>query len=210
MATRNSKKLALSVLGLGAATAAVVFGSWASWSAQTTNPGNTVTSGTLSISDKDGGGTSIDGSAVLTTSVSNIKPGDTHSDTVTIKNTSTFDLSAVKLSISGASGFAGGDTSNVLQIKIHDDTADRCITTDAAGACSFVTWDSGINLTNFSLKDNAGTTDVWTHDDPGTGPDEAEAHTFTITWNFVNGGGAANNASQGKTATFNMTWDAVL
>jgi predicted ribosomally synthesized peptide with SipW-like signal peptide len=210
MATRNNKKLALSVLGLGAATAAVVFGSWASWTAQTTNPGNQVTAGTLTMANEDAGSTDSDGNPVLTTNVTNIKPGDTDSDTVTLRNDGSVDMSSVKLSLTNAAGFSG-DTSNLLQFRIHDDTTDRCIVpSDAAGSCSgWDDWDTGANFSNFTIKTAAGATDVWTADPDGAGAGTGEEHTFTIEWQFTNGG-TADNDSQGDTATFDLTWDGVI
>jgi predicted ribosomally synthesized peptide with SipW-like signal peptide len=198
MEKRNTKKVALSVLALGAATAAVVFGSWASWSAVTTNPGNSVTAGTLTMTN------SKNGLTVWTVPFSSIKPGETGSNTVTLTNTGTEDLSSVTLKQSAITDFVG-DASNALQLKIHDDTADRCIwPTDSAGACAgFGAWTTTGALAGagFAIKDNGGTTDVWS----GTSPGPAEAHTFTISWNFTNGG-SVDNGSQGDTATFDLTW----
>lgn len=207
MATRNNRKLALSVLGLGAATAAVVFGSWATWTAQTTNPGNTVTAGTLSLNNSRGVA-----QPVLTTSVSNIKPGATGSESATITNTGSVALASLRLSLSNAAGFTG-DTENLLQFRIHDDTTDRCIfPADAAGACStWGTWDNTANFANFTLKEGAGagTVDPWSPDPDGAGAGTGEAHTFTIDWRFTNGA-SPDNDSQGDTATFDLTWDAVV
>lgn len=210
MATPNRKKLALSVLGLGAATAAVVFGSWASWTAQTTNPGNTVTAGTLTMANEDAGSTDIDGNPVLTTNVTNIKPGDTDSDTVTLRNDGSVDMSSVQLSLSNAAGFSG-DTENLLQYRIHDDTTDRCIKpTSAAGACStWATWDNTANFANFTVLTAGGATDVWSKDPDGPGGASGEAHTFTIEWQFTNGG-ASDIDSMGDSATFDLTWDGVI
>lgn len=202
MATRNSKKLALSVLGLGAATAAVVFGSWATWTAQTTNPNNQVTAGTLTMYNSKGSG-----NPVLTTSVSNVKPGDSGSDNVTIRNDGSVDFSSIKLTQSSISDFTG-DTSNTLQLKISDTTTGRCIwpEDDNDGCGTWGAWDGSSTMTNFTIKTAAGATETFDKDPDGAGAGTGEAHVFNVAWRFTNGG-TSDNDSQGDTASFNLTWD---
>ena len=121
MAARNTKKIALSALALGAASAAVVFGSFAAWTAQTTNPGNSVSTGTLTMTNNK------NAAAVIT--ATNIKPGDTGSSTVVIANSGNIPLT-VRLTqsavVQGASSF--------LKINIFDGT--NCVYPAGVGACA--------------------------------------------------------------------------
>jgi hypothetical protein len=200
MATRNNKKLALSVLGLGAATAAVVFGSWASWTAQTTNPGNKVTAGTLTMTN--------DKAATKLFDVTDIKPGASGDEDVVIgAGTGSEDLK-VTLSADVTTDFyndAGidGDTENLLQVQIYDSTESRCVyPNDADGACS--TWGNwthdDLGAFSLQLKDSAGDPLALTAGSP---------HTFNVAWQFTNGG-SEDNDSQGETAEFGLTWDGVV
>ena len=87
LAARPKRTLGVLVVVLAAVGVAV--GSGANFTAQTSNPSNTFSSGTLSMSN------SLDGAAILT--ASNMKPGDTATGIVDIQNTGsisgTFSLS---------------------------------------------------------------------------------------------------------------------
>ena len=147
MKITKSKKVAMSVLALGVASAAVVYGSFAAWTAQTTNPGNSVTTGTLTM-------TNSKNAAAVFTAATNAKPGDTGGSTVTVTNTGSVAMSTVKLSQGSITNTVGTD----LQLKIHDDTTNRCIwPTQSAGACAgFGTWDASATLTNFNVQGTGG------------------------------------------------------
>jgi hypothetical protein len=181
---RSPKKVAVTVLALGTASAAVVFGSFAAWTASTSNPGNSITSGTLTMSN------SKSAAAVFTATAA--KPGDSGSDTVTVTNTGSIPMTAKITQASVTDSGFGSD----LTLKIHDDTANRCIwPTQAAGACStYGAWDASATLTNFTLDGTGGSGSQWA---------ASEAHTFTASWSFDSGAG---NGTQGKTATFGLTW----
>jgi hypothetical protein len=183
---RNTKKIAISVLALGAASAAVVFGSYAAWTAQTTNPGNSVATGSLTMTN------SKDASAVFA-AATDAKPGDTGGSTVTLTNTGTTALSSVQLTQNNITNTVGA----TMELQIHDDTTNRCIwPTDSAGACGgYGTWNAG--LTSFNIKDAGGATDNWA---------VSEAHTFTVNWRFNS---SAGNATQSQNASFDLVWDGV-
>jgi predicted ribosomally synthesized peptide with SipW-like signal peptide len=199
MATRNNKKIALSVLALGGATAAVVFGSWAAWTAQTTNPGNQVTAGRLTL------GNDKDAAAILTTNVTDVQPGDTSSDTVTITNTGSVPMD-VTLSQSGVTD-ALSDGNNVLKFTIFDADTGDCVYPAGTGACPALDdttlgadWNGVATLTNFALPGEV--TAEWA---------AGENHTFTVTWEYTDDGvvNNTNNVVAARTADFDLTWNGV-
>jgi hypothetical protein len=210
MATRNRKKLALSVLGLGAATAAVVFGSWASWTAQTNNPGNTVTGGRLTLSTNIGNGSASTGSPILTNSVTNIRPGDGNSGTVTITNSGTGPMAVELSQLNFADAIS--DTHNVLKFTIYDSTvgvADCVYPAATVGACPTLSsattgadWDASTALpaapNGLALVGTGGAN--W-----GAG----EAHTFVVTWKYTDDGTVddSKNNTTPKSATFDLQWN---
>ena len=79
LAARPKRTLGVLIIVLVAAGVAV--GSGANFTAQTANPSNTFSSGSLTMSN------SLDGAAILT--ASNMKPGDAATGTVDIQNTGT-------------------------------------------------------------------------------------------------------------------------
>ncbi len=179
-----SRKAALTLLAVGGATATIMFGSWAAWTAQTTNPNTSVASGSLAMTN------SKNAAAIFT--ASNVKPGDSGSSTVVITNSGSTAM-AVALTQSGVtdSGFGGK-----LKMSLHDDTRDFCYYPDnAAGACSGPgAWDGSATINNLSIKNSTGGA-TWA---------AAEAHTFTVAWDFD---ATAGNATQSQTADFDLTWD---
>jgi hypothetical protein len=197
MAIRNNKKIALSVLALGGATAAVVFGSWASWTAQTTNPNNQVTGGRHTLGNTKAGAT------ILTTNITDVKPGDGSSDTVTITNTGTGSTDVV-LTQSGVTDMLS-DGNNDLKFTIFDADTGDCVYPSGTGACPALTaaltgadWDGTTTLDDFVVPGE--TADEWL---------AAEDHTFTVTWKYTDDGvvNNANNTVGPNTADFDLTWD---
>lgn len=100
-------KRTLAVLAMALAGVGVAVGSGASFTAQSANPSNTFTAGTLSMSNSGGSG------AVLT--ASNLIPGNSTQGTVDIQNTGsvsgTFTLSRT--------GLSDSDAVNPLSVKIN-------------------------------------------------------------------------------------------
>ncbi len=177
------RRLALTLLAVGSAGAAITLGSLAAWSDQTTNPGNTVTAGTLDLTnDKDG-------LAVFT--AANVAPGDSGSDTVELTNAGSIPM-AVSLTQDQLST-SGIESS--LRLSIHDAARDYCYyPVAAAGPCaSRGAWDA--NLTALPLANAAGGA-LWP---------AGEAHTFNVSWELVT---ASTNADQGKVGSFRLVWDA--
>lgn len=200
---RNVRKIALTVLALGIASSAVVFGSLAAWTAQTTNPGNTVTAGKLTM------GNSNTGAPILTTNVTNVVPGDSSSDTVTITNTSSGNM-AVDLTQSNVTD-GMTDAHNVMKFTLHDDTTDTCIYPAAAfgtGACPAITsglagagWDATASLSSLAVDGSGGAASNWA---------AAEAHTFTVAWEYTDDT-TVDNSTNGSnpTSSFDIAWNGV-
>lgn len=197
----KARKAALTVLALGAASSVVVFGSLAAWTASTTNPGNTVTAGDLTMTNSKGTGV---GNPVLETNVTDARPGSTSSDTVTITNSSSGPM-AVSLTQSNVSdGMSDGD--NVMKFTIHDDTRNVCIYPAQVGACPSLDnttvgadWNGAATINALAL--------------PGTGGANwaaAEAHDFTFVWEYTDNG-VVNNTNNGSnpTASFDLAWNGV-
>jgi uncharacterized repeat protein (TIGR01451 family)/predicted ribosomally synthesized peptide with SipW-like signal peptide len=172
----------LSVVALGIATAGIMSGSYAAWTAQTTNPGNQVVAGTLTMSnDKD---------ATSVFSASNVSPGDTGSSTVTVQNTGSLPMTVALTQDQLTS--TGIEAS--LRLSIHDDTRNWCVyPTNLAGSCgSRGSWNA--SLTSFPMPATSGAAQ-WP---------AGQSHTFTLSWELVT---ASPNSDQGKTGSFRLVWD---
>lgn len=178
--TNITGRLAASVLGLGGATAAIVFGSWAAWTAQTTNPNSAVSTGSLSLT------TDKPAAAVFT--ATDVKPGDTGSETVTVENTSSIalDLSLSQTAVTREAGPA-------LQLQIHDGT--DCVYPAATGPCvAYGAWDGSTTLANL----DQGTLDA----SGGT----RDSRTYTVGWKLD---ASSVNSDQNTDNTFTLQWDGV-
>ncbi len=177
-------RAALSLVALGVATAGILSGSYAAWTAQTTNPGNTVTAGTLTMSN--------DKNAAAVFTATNVVPGATGSDTVTVTNTGsipmTVQLTQDTLSASGIEAS--------LRVSVHDDTRNWCVyPSNTAGAClTRGAWDATGTLANFPLPATDGSAQ-WP---------AGQVHTFTLSWELV---ASSPNSDQGKTGSFRLVWD---
>jgi hypothetical protein len=183
---RRPLRLLLTILAIGVATAGIMAGSYAAWTAQTTNPANAVAAGNLAMTNSK--------AATSVFSASNVKPGDTGSNSVTITNsgsvTANVKLTQDSLTTTGIEASLG--------LKIHDDTRNWCYwpLPAAAGACgaTFGAWDASTTLTNFAVPNSSGTA-LWA---------ASEAHTFTISWQLA---ATSPNSDQGKTGSFRLVWD---
>lgn len=158
----HAKKLLLSMVVLGLVGLVVGGGSFATFNAQTTNPSNTFSTGTLVLSNQRDSGTAClsTGGGFTDVNVNSTgcddliagviqKPGDSTSHTVTIKHVGSIDATTTELWSAGCAtddngeAFHGtGDLCNRVTLTIHDDTNDRCVYptavfgTPEAGPCS--------------------------------------------------------------------------
>jgi len=169
----STTKIALSVLALGAASAAVVFGSFAAWTAQTSNPLNSVATGTLTMTNSK--------SPTAVINATGVKPGDTGSDVVTITNTGSAGL-VTKLTQSAV--VQGASAS--LKLNIFDGT--NCVYPAGAGACaSYGAWNGAATINNLSVGTIAAGasktfTVGYTLDSASTNADQGKTNTFSLTW----------------------------
>lgn len=179
MATRNSKKILGTILALGAATGAIVFGSFAAWTATTRNDNNTITTGSISFTNSKPGAAAF--------GATNIVPGATGSDTVTLTNAGSVTLTSVVLKQENVTNTVGTD----LRLKIHDSNGNCVWPNQTAGSsCStFGAW-SDAALTGAGITLNG----TWA---------AAASRTFTIDWEFD---AAAGNGTQGASADFDLVW----
>ena len=174
----------LAALATALLAVAVAIGSGASFSAQSSNPGNSFASGTLTMSN------SKDNAAILT--ASNMKPGDSTSGTLDIQNTGslggTYSLSRSALTDSSGS--------NPLSAKLD------LVVTDCGNFSSGTpTCGDGDDVSKYSGTLAAMTSSV----SLGTyAANEKHRYQFAVTFNS-----SAGNVYQGSTSTATFQWDAV-
>ncbi|MCW2926527.1 MAG: hypothetical protein JWM86_495 [Thermoleophilia bacterium] len=181
---RGRARMAVTILGLGVATAGMVAGSFAAWTAQTTNPGNSVSTGTLGMTN--------DKPAASVFSATNVVPNQVGSSTVKITNSGNVPLS-VKLTQDQLSA-SGVEAS--LRLSIHDDARDYCYwPTTGPGACATRgAWDASATLATLAIPNSTG----------GAQWASNEAHTFTLSWELL---ASSPNSDQGKTGSFRLVWN---
>jgi hypothetical protein len=144
MTTTRKALLTLAIIGVvGSLTA---FGAFAVFSSTTSNPGNSITAGTVSISDNDGGTAAYN--------VSNRKPGDFAESCIRVTYTGSLG-NTIKLYRSAFSGGTGLDSYIDLAITKGSGTATDC--SDFSGSTSVYSgtlnalgsnWAGGVALTN--------------------------------------------------------------
>ena len=98
----------MSLLILGGVTSAVGFGTFASFTATTDNPGNVFATGTLTMS------TSSPGASFIT--LSNMIPADSKSDLLTIQSTGSEDMTYTLTTTASASSLLDTNAANGLQL----------------------------------------------------------------------------------------------
>lgn len=110
-----TKKILMSVLGLGVVGSLVGMGTFASFTATATNTNNTFTTGTLNYETRQGG------SAVTTNviSLSAMKPGDSKSMFLEVKNTGSLTMQSQTLATTApTSSLLNTDTTDGLHLTI--------------------------------------------------------------------------------------------
>lgn len=181
MKARNTKKVLGTVLALGAATGAIVFGSFAAWTASTSNPGNSVATGTLTFTnDKSAAGALF--------SITNAKPGDTGTaQTIAVQNSGSVAASSVTLTRTGA---VAPDLVPHMKLQINDTTNSTCIYPASPSPCAaWGAWSGGALDSGISLGSWAA----------------SATRNYTVNWKFEDN---ADPLTQGKTANFALGWAA--
>ena len=185
-------KILATMLALGVASATVMFGSYAAWTDQTTNPGNSVTAGALDITN------SKDAAAVF--AVTGVAPGDSGSDTVVVGDAGASGIVDFQLFLTqnNLSASAGNIEAN-LRLSIYDQTRNWCYyPVSASGACaSLGAWDGSATINNLQLMNAAGGA-LW---DSTTD----EQHTFQLDWALD---AASDTDDQNQVGSFDLIWDA--
>lgn len=183
MKARNTKKVLGTVIALGAATGAIVFGSFAAWTATTNNPGNSVTTGTVGFSDNDAG------SAVIT--ATNVVPssGGATSNPITVTNDG-LALSSSTLTIANDTVAAALAAANGLEIQVWEDP-----TGAAPNAQIFP--GSGWS-TVAALKATPQALNGWAN---------AESRVYTVKYRLSP---STDDTTKSKTATFDLVWNGSL
>lgn len=153
---------------------AIAVGSGATFTSQSANSGNAYTAGTLTQSNDVTG-------ALF--NLTNLKPGDTVSKTVTIKNTGSLPAS---FSLSGTA--TNGFSADMLSFNVKEGST-ALVTQSSLGATAAVSLPSA-SVAVPAIK-------AWA-------PGETHTYTFTVALSAL-----APNTDQGKTASAAFTWDAI-
>lgn len=190
VAWRRRLRIPLTLVALALATAGIVGGSFAAWTTQTNNAGNQVTAGTIAISN------SKSGTSVFT--ASNVVPGDTGSNTVSITNAGTVPM-GVRLTQDSITS-TGIEAS--LRLRIYDQTRNWCYyPVSQAGACpgtggvdgdGYGAWNASLTAAPIAATDGSA---QWP---------AGQSHTFTVSWKLAT---SSPNSDQGKTGSFRLVWD---
>ena len=185
----RSRKILVSLAIVGGTSAVAGVGTFAAFSSTTGNAGNTITAGTVAISDNDAAGTMY--------SLTNQKPGDTVAKCIQVTYTGSLD-SSVKLYTPSAIGALGPYVNLVVESGTGGGAFPSCVgfvseTTHFTGTLTAF----GGSHTNFSngITDNPGATTKWVTSD---------AVTYRITATLAN-----NNSAQGlSTGAHEFRWEA--
>ena len=111
-----TKKILLSVLGVGVVGSLVGMGTFASFTATVTNPNNSFSTGTLTLDTLQGSG-SVAGSSLI--AASDLKPGDSKTVLLEVKNTGSLPIASSTLATTAsASSILDTNTTHGLRLTI--------------------------------------------------------------------------------------------
>lgn len=217
------KKFALSLIVLGLVTSFVTMGTFASFTAQTTNPSNSFSSGTLVLSNTKTGGTAClstggattdtnrNGSCDTLINTTTSKPGDTAYQTLTLQNAGSLDASNFKLfstacaAADNAESFHGtGNPCSVIQLTIQQ-YSDSAFTTPSAclyggstgNSCNFTDTTKTLSSFQSSYSSSASSLVI------GSGLTAGSNVYIKIGMQLPT---TANNTYQGRKATLDFNW----
>ena len=192
----RTKTILRALLGVGAAGAIAAFGTFSAFSSTTDNPGNTIATGTVAISDNDGGASKL-------IDISGAKPSTNYDRCIRVTYTGTL-AADVKLSIPDAVGALASD----LDLDVTPGALPP--TTTTFGDCTGFTADAGGNIFGDGGSDTLATFKSsyadWTtglQHNPGGSWTQGE----TVAYRFrVN---VQDDAPQGAaTSAFTVKWEA--
>jgi hypothetical protein len=220
--TWRLKKVLLSLIVLGGLSFLTVTSAFGLLNAETRNIGSTISSGTLTFSNKVNAGTlcySYSGPAspgnvntgcdALFSPASQMYPGTPATSQVTIANDGSLDTrslsvympSCIAIATPGAPSPGGADPCGVAGAQFYIQETDSsfapttCKFPAAAGACSF----NANTLFFFKSSANSAPTAL----DLGSGPIHGQSRYFIIGMQLPP---TASNALQGEQALFDLTW----
>lgn len=197
---RSAAKLGLTMLVVALLGAVAAIGTWSAFSSVTSNPGNSFTAGSVTLSDNDSGSAMFNMTGML--------PGSTEAGCIKISYTGSV-ASTVRLY--GTTGGTGLD--QYLDVKVtrgintpSDPSFDSC-TNFSADATNYIGAGAGViyngtlqgyadNYTAGLVDPTSGSPESWTNP-------ENHVYRFDITLQS-----SAPNAAQGLTATQEFTWEA--
>jgi hypothetical protein len=210
--TSNLGKVLATLLIIGVAGSTVSYGTFASFTAQTTNAGNTFSTGTLVLSNKKDSASACFSSAggvdtnsrvcdVLFTAANMAPGGSATTTTVVVRNEGTLAGSALKLWSSGCDALnntTGGNTvwgsgnpCNKMMVTVQEATA-GCVYPTTGGTCSASTSGTLTALVSAGeLTARSG----------GLPAGTAATYTFAVYFDP-----AADNLYQGKVASTTFNW----
>lgn len=233
MSRKRIKQYLMLLTVIGLVAVAGGGGTFASFSAEADNPGNTFQTGTLLLSNKVTTGTAcysnenaanVKGCSALITTPATLKPGDSFSNYLTIKNEGTLSASALTLylpatqtgSVSCANTTTGtfpgtdalahtGDVCGTILFSLEQDataggTASACVvgTATAPGTNDACDPAQGVSFATFmAAHDTAGTA-------LGLGTLSSAASKFYRVYLYLPS--TADNTFQGRAATFDLDW----
>jgi predicted ribosomally synthesized peptide with SipW-like signal peptide len=197
---RSAAKLGLTMLVIALVGVVAAIGTWSAFSSVTTNPSNSFTAGSVTLTDNDAG------SAMF--NVMGMVPGSTDTGCIKVSYTGTV-TSNVRLY--GTTGGTGLD--QYLDVKVtrgvytpSDPSFDSC-TNFSADATNYIGAGAGV-IYNGTLQAYADTYSAGLVD-PTSGSPEAWTNPENHVYKFeITLQSSAPNAAQGLTATEDFTWEA--
>lgn len=191
---KTTTKVLLTALCVGALGSLAAMGVFGAFSATTTNAGNTITAGTVSIADNDAGAAMY--------SISNAKPGESVSKCIKVTYTGSLDAD-VRIYTNSSIGALG----QYVELTITPGSQ----TTPSFPSCTGFVADSGGALYSGTLANFATTKNSYANgvvDYPGTGTKWAtnESVVYQVTATLQS---SAPEAAQGATTgAHTFTWEA--
>jgi predicted ribosomally synthesized peptide with SipW-like signal peptide len=194
---RTALRLLASAGVLIALTVVGVTSTYSAFNAVTTNPGNTFTAGTVTISDNDTGTSAL--------SLTNAKPGDVTTGCVVVTYGGSLPATVRLYSTTTGTGLDAYLTLKITRGTISGTPAPGSCTNFVADSTSWIGAGAGIifsatlsgfpaNSAGASAEPAASTPETWT---------QGETHAYRLDVTVQN-----DNAAQGKTATESFAWEA--
>lgn len=216
MDTRKVKKILVGMLVVGAFGAAVSGSTFATFSAQTTNSAQFQT-GTLLLGNKVGSGSECFSTAVGVAingnsatcdnlfNLSGVKPGDSGSVAVVVKNEGTINGSALTVYASGSCVEAGANVADSNGNLFNGSATDLCaqaqLSVDQDGTCIY----GPAGCANDAAHTFSGFATTYTSGSPYAAGalNTFASHTYTFHWAIPN---ALGNAYQARQASFSVVY----